>query len=83
MVAADGEVDSGSCAASMRTVRVEVAVVAVASSSNAGHAVDPPAPSTCWPYGGSVPLNRAQERQLLSLYTLPPSACTSAHIFEI
>jgi Protein of unknown function DUF262 len=39
----------------------------VASSSNAGHGVDPPAPSTCWPYGGSVPLNRAQERQLLSV----------------
>jgi hypothetical protein len=52
------------------------------SSANEGHGVDPLAPSTCWPYGGSVPLNRAQKRQLLSLYTLPPSACTSVHIFE-
>jgi hypothetical protein len=72
----------------MRYCAVDVQLVIVAavgdtSSTNARHGVDPLVPSTCWPYGASVPSGRAQERLLPILWILPPSACTSAHISEI
>ena len=50
---------------------------------NAKHGVDLRVPSTCWPYGASVPSGRARERLLLILCILPPAARTSEHIFEI
>jgi hypothetical protein len=67
---------------------VDVAMIIVEtvvdmSSVNAGHGVDPLVLSTCWPYGASVPSGLAQEHPPPILCILPPSACTSAHIFEI
>jgi hypothetical protein len=50
---------------------------------NAKHGVDLQVPSTCWPYGASVPSGRARERLLPILCILLPAARTSEHIFEI
>jgi hypothetical protein len=40
------------------------AAVVDVSSVDAGHGVGPLVPSTCWPYGESVPLGRAREHLL-------------------
>jgi len=46
------------------------------TAANAGHAADPLSPPSCWRDKGNAPSGRPQERLLLSLYTLPPGACT-------
>jgi hypothetical protein len=48
---------------------------------NAGRGDEARVPSTCGPYEESALLSRAQERRLLSLYTLPLNAGTVSRIF--
>ena len=72
-------VNSEECRMNCEMARARSA--ACVSSINAGHGADPPVPSTCWPYGGSAPLGRAQEHRRPSFCTRWPCACTLARIF--